>query len=165
MLIVNEAEFECASVNSSTKEPRRASEGWYVTPFTSEKIAIDSKARHVIMTEEAARSDEAPGAIVHELGHLHAIKGERIEWAHEWDWMGWEIAVAREARVMAQWSATMADYGIGELLDVRRHYAGDDWGGLTPYGKRVVAADRIAYARELGIVNKRGIARWARTHT
>jgi hypothetical protein len=96
----------------------------------------------------AVRGRENVNGIIHEMGHVFAAPHHpdcACSACHEWDWLGWEIVLARQIGAMPMWSYHNADYGVGE----GGLYS---WGRLTPKRRRIVVADRIAHARKAGFL-------------
>jgi hypothetical protein len=90
-----------------------------------------------------------PGAVIHEMGHLFLIEGDPPR-TYEPDWLGWEIALARQARCYPTWSKQNATYQVP--------FDGGDyeWASVTGAARRRLIADRIDYAMALGIVSQDG---------
>ena len=135
---------------------------WFNTPFSRMSLAIDERDRIVYLLDTDTDDNEAAGAVIHELGHLHATRRESVRHANEYGWMAWEIAVAREARVRRVWDLAMKDYGLGDAPAGLEHLDGDEWGTLTEGARRVVIADRMKAACKRGIVDASGRAVWRR---
>ena len=139
--------------------------GWHEAPFSHMSLAIDERDRVVYLLVTNTNDQDAAGAVIHELGHLHATQRERVRYANEYSWMGWEIAVAREARVRRVWNLTMKDYGLGDAPAGLEHLDGMEWGEITRDEQRAIIADRMKAARKRGIVDTRGRAVWRRLPT
>jgi hypothetical protein len=135
---------------------------WHEAPFSHISLALDERLRVVYLLDKNADDKDAAGSVVHELAHLHASRRESVDHSNEYGWLGWEIAVAREARVRRAWDFAMGDYGVGEAPAGLEHLDGDEWGTLTQSDKRVVMADRLRIARRRHIVDDRGRAVWFR---
>lgn len=138
---------------------------WLGAPFSHMSLAIDERDRVVYLLAANVTDKEAAGALIHELGHLHATRRESVRHANEYGWMAWEIAVAREARARGAWDLAMKDYGLGDAPAGLEHLNGDEWGTLTEGERRLVIADRMKAARKRGIVDARGRAVWRRLPT
>lgn len=132
---------------------------WSDCPFAA-GIAINVTSKCVWLQQEASEQSICAGHLIHELGHLHAApRQENIERADEWSWFGWEIAVAREARAMQAWTCSMADY----VIPCGTWGGSDEFGAFTDDARREIIRNRIAHARERGIVDRDGRAIWRRT--
>lgn len=101
-----------------------------------------------------------PGAIIHEMGHVFASDLPPY-CSNEFDWLGWEIVVARHMRCYRQWSQQNKDYAINELVLGGAWIAmdGDEWGDLSRAKQRLLARDRIAAAKQLGSLTRQGMPR------
>ncbi len=87
--------------------------------------------------------------IIHEMGHVFASPhhpGCACYECHEWNWLGWEIILARQIGVMPLWSYHNADYNVVDVGNIEL------WGRLTPTRRRVVVADRITHAQKAGFL-------------
>lgn len=109
--------------------------------------AIDRGQRLVIADRRRAN----PGTIVHEMGHVFLDEGNPVD-CYEPDWLGWEIVLARMARCYRIWSMQNADYELANTCGLPNV----SWGWLTNAEKQRVIADRIDYAKAIGIVNRDG---------
>jgi hypothetical protein len=84
------------------------------------------------------------GHVIHEMGHVFADRHPPDNSkCCEWNWFGWEMAVARQIGAWATWSRHNADYYIGK---------GDQWGGLSARRRQTVIANRIRRAKKIGII-------------
>lgn len=135
---------------------------WHESPFSHMQLAIDERDRVVYLLDEYVDDEEAAGSVIHDLAHLHASKRESVRRSNEYGWMGWEFAVAREARARRAWDVAMKDYGLGSAPAGLEHLDGLDWSEVTRSEQRAVIADRIKAARKRGIVDARGRAVWHR---
>lgn len=149
-------------VDGATWDRLGGHQGWHEAPFSHMDLAIDERDRVVYLLAKYAGDKEVAGAVIHELGHLHATRRERVRNAHEYSWMAWEIAVAREARARRTWDLAMKDYGLGAQPAGLEHLDGSEWGDITQGERRVIIADRMKAARKRGIVDARGRAVWQR---
>lgn len=102
-------------------------------------------------TVYAVSGRERIGALIHEMGHVFASPHHPYHACpkcHEWDWLGWEIAVARQIRAMPTWSRDNANY----VTDP----GGIQWDTLSSPQRRSVVSKRLAVARERGLVGADG---------
>lgn len=97
----------------------------------------------------AVRGHESVNAIIHEMGHIFADSNDP-DHASEWDWLGWEICMAKHARCWKAWDAGNYNYGV--LWENVR-----DWGKLTPKLKDKLTKDRIKHAKVRGLISKSGV--------
>jgi hypothetical protein len=105
------------------------------------------------------RGREEVGSIIHEMGHVFAAAhppdhGYGCDVCHEWGWLGWEIALARQVDAMRTWSRHNVRYQIGE--------GGGSWGKITPERRRGIVWRRIAHAKTAGFIGPRGELRSVR---
>jgi hypothetical protein len=94
----------------------------------------------------AVRGRENVNNIIHEMGHVFAAPHHpdcSCEECHEWNWLGWEIALARQIAAVPTWSYHNASYAVGD---------GSHWGNLSPKCRRVIVADRLAHAQKAGFL-------------
>jgi hypothetical protein len=104
----------------------------------------------------AMRGTTHVGFIIHEAGHVFADRCHPDDdGCDEWSWLGWEIAVARRIGVWDAWSQQSAKYYLGDGIDSG---AGKDkaWWELSAGERRAVVADRIAHAKQIGVLSKSG---------
>lgn len=97
-----------------------------------------------------AREHVNPGAIIHEMGHVFADR----EWPsnNEFDWLGWEICLARKAGCYRAWDKQNAGHGV---FDVGITGIEDnEWGYLTRPERQRITRDRIAYGIKTKIIDK-----------
>lgn len=153
----------CVRVVDQDAWDRAADRGqFHEAPFSHLSLAIDERDRIVYVLASNANDKEAAGSVVHELAHLHASRRETVRNANEYGWMGWEFAVAREARVRRVWDLAMKDYGLGDAPAGLEDLDGMEWGEITRGERRVIIADRMKAARKRGIVDARDRAIWHR---
>jgi hypothetical protein len=104
----------------------------------------------------AVRGREQVGAVIHEMGHVFAATrhpdcycgGE----CHEWNWFGWEVALARKIGAVRAWSRQNAHYQTDEG-------GGSMWGKLSIARRRTIVAKRLAHARKIGVLDADGAPR------
>jgi hypothetical protein len=104
----------------------------------------------------ALRGHERVGVIIHEMGHVFAAQHHPecfCRACHEWNWFGWEIALARQIGAVRAWSRHNANYSTGN---------GNHWAGLSPVERRAVVAKRLRRARKIGVVDAGGTPRSVR---
>lgn len=124
----------------------RARRGYHGAPFR-DWLGIHRPSATIFSTVE----DVHPESMIHEAGHLFAIENDDVDESYEYSWLGWEIAFARHISCYRQWSRQNASYGLGDEFD------GEPWAGLTSRQRQRVAAERVAYARHIGIVSRDGV--------
>lgn len=113
-----------------------APDGWH---------AIDIPRRRVL----TAFGHADPGNVIHEMGHLFLVEADPAN-GTEWNWLGWEIVLARRARCYRAWSKASESYVLnGEFM-------GCDWSYLTRDERGRVEAERIDWAMAIGIVSQDG---------
>jgi hypothetical protein len=104
----------------------------------------------------AVRDTRHIGFIIHEAGHVFADQRHPDDdKCDEWAWLGWEITVARRLGAWHAWSRQNGNYHLGDGLDSG---LGKDknWYGLSAKERHAVIADRVAHAKKIGVVSKRG---------
>lgn len=121
----------------------------YEAPFTSAHGV--NWIRKIIYT---VRDREEVGSIIHEMGHVFADRKPPFN-TNEWEWFGWEIAVARSIGAAREWSKHNANYNTGDEN-------GGDWGHLSTKERRGVVRDRLLYAKKIGVVSPDNAPRSAR---
>lgn len=107
--------------------------------------AVDRPNRRILAVEH----QHNVGTLIHEMGHAFLAEAAPSN-PGEFDWLGWEIVLARRAGCYRVWSKQNAGYAMN-LEEGER-----EWGELTAEQLRRVIADRIDYARKIGIVSQRG---------
>lgn len=154
LAIVSQDEFDDLFDRPADKEARRrwGAEDLSAAPFTSahgqwwrKKIVYVVKGR------------EEVGSIIHEMGHVFAAEhhpDHDCNSCHEWNWFGWEIAIARHIGAARTWSRHNANYRIDE--------ASHQWGKIPPDRRRSVAIDRLAHARKIGVLGQDDLPRSVR---
>lgn len=102
-----------------------------------------------------------PGAAIHEMGHLFVDRF--IDHSDEWDWFGWEVAVARIARCYRTWDKQNYGYTIRAADGL----PSVEWGSLRGASKARVIAERIDQAMSRGYLDHDGrpIAKFTRPLT
>lgn len=73
-----------------------------------------------------------------------------LYWLQEW--LGWEIAVARQIGAWRAWSRHNASYYMGDEY-------GGDWGNLSAKQRSAIVVDRLAYAKKIGVIDAGGTPR------
>ena len=104
----------------------------------------------------AQRGHERVGVIIHEMGHVFAAPHHPECFCgkcHEWNWLGWEIALARRIGAMQAWSRHNANYSTGNE---------GHWASLSVEKRRAVVARRLKRARKIGVVDADGAPRSVR---
>lgn len=100
----------------------------------------------------AVRGRENVNNIIHEMGHVFASPHHpdcSCRECHEWNWLGWEIVLARQIDAMPTWSYHNANYHTGEG-------GGGQWGKLSPEKRRTVVEKRLAHAKKAGFIGANG---------
>lgn len=138
LVLMSEPEFRALPFNAPWVDDG-------ITRGPDDNHATDRPRRKVIAVDGMAN----PGAIVHEMGHCFLSEGNPSN-DGEFDWLGWEIVLARRARCYRIWSAQNAEYLINTNLGERT------WGTLTADRRRCLITDRIDWAMSLGIVSQDG---------
>ena len=106
----------------------------------------------------AVNGREEVGTIIHEMGHVFAAPHHPFHECgecHEWNWFGWEIALARKIDAVQTWSRHNANYNTGEG-------GGGQWSRLSADRRKKIVADRLATARKIGVIAPGGEPRSVR---
>ena len=163
LAIVSLHEFARLFDNDDSEETPWDKEDLSASPFTSchglwwrRKIVYAVEGR------------EEVGSIIHEMGHVFASPHHPhhdCPECTEWNWFGWEIAVARQVDAWWTWSRQNSDYFVGDIEDgsvdgVYRHPR--KWGQLSNAKRKTVVAERLAHARTTGILDASGVPRSVR---
>lgn len=133
-------------------EELRAHEGLSEVPFGEGAHGLHWRNKIVY----AVRGRERVGVIIHEMGHVFAAQHHPECFCgkcHEWHWLGWEIALARQIGAMQAWSRHNANYSTG---------SGDHWAALSVEKRRSVVAKRLRRAKKIGVVDADGTPRSVR---
>lgn len=152
--IVDDAAWE------ATRNGRGRSRRWYESPSTHLDLAIDGRTQTVMISASITNDVGAAGNVIHEFGHIHASR-RSVENSDEWAWLGWEFAVAREARAVRAWDAAMSGYTMGAIKS-HPEIDGYDWHALTRGEQLVVKRNRFEHARDLNLIDGAGRAHWGR---
>lgn len=80
--------------------------------------------------------------ILHEMGHIFASVLPPPA-CTEWDFFGWEYAIAHDLRGVRAWNASNADYSVD---------GSTDFGALTRREKDDLIVDRILAAENAGLI-------------
>ena len=130
--IVSEGDFW-----SVVKQP-----GWTFPPEVGHALHYQTKEILVM------RSDMNAGIIVHEMGHAFADLSLPHA-SNEWNWLGWEICLARNMDCYRNWSTSTREYIVEWTIGSKSWPA---WKDLPSRQKQRVAEDRIQRALELGLI-------------
>jgi hypothetical protein len=148
LAIVSQEEFDDL-FDRPTERATRRPEDLSVAPFTD---AHGQWWRKKIVY--AIEGREEVGTIIHEMGHVFASEhhpDHDCNSCHEWNWFGWEIALARHIGAARTWSRHNANYRIDD--------ASHQWSNVTPAQRRSVTLDRLAHARKRGVLDQDGLPR------
>jgi hypothetical protein len=145
LAIVSQCEFDDLF---DVPKDKRVDGELHESPFTSAHGL--HWRRKIVYT---VREREEVGSIIHEMGHVFAdVHHPEDERCREWNWLGWEIALARQVDAMRTWSRQNANYETGES-------GWRPWRALTTKRRRIIVADRIAHAKKIGVVDANGVPR------
>lgn len=100
---------------------------------------------------------EKIGAIIHEMGHVFATCHPPLHGCatcHEWNWIGWEISLARQIGASRIWGRHNSDYVTNDK--------GLTWGALSIKRRPSIVANRIALARKNGLLGPHNAPRGIR---
>lgn len=107
----------------------------------------------------AGRNTTHIGFVIHEAGHVFADRHPPNDAkCVEWEWLGWEITVARQIGAMRAWSIQNGNYHMGEGIDggVGKN---KDWSDLTAKERQAIITDRVAHAQKVGLIGADGSPR------
>lgn len=99
------------------------------------------------------------GYLIHETGHVFAdLHHPDSAKCDEWDWLGWEIAVARRIGAWRAWSQQNGNYhmGDGTCDGIGKD---KDWGDLSIKERDTIVQDRLTHAKKIGLLSERGAPR------
>jgi hypothetical protein len=122
------------------------------SPF-SLKVGLDYEKKILFFNE--GQVDEGVAGLIHEAAHIVACPKAPID-SNEFDFLGWELALAIELGVLHSWIRGMNDYGViqttpsivdGEMFDEVVHI-----GSMSEDELSELIEERIDYARSIGIV-------------
>jgi hypothetical protein len=124
--------------------------GYSWAPFTSTGLGVHYNSLTVVM--QTPVRDHRVAEVIHEMGHVFASK-KKPDDSNEFDFFGWEMATARAIGLpWEHWRDGTRDY---QLWDAPRRE--EKWpsevGGLTESTYELLLQDRLARARELGLVD------------
>ena len=141
---------------------RIASEaGYYDAPFSDfHGVHWEDKRIYTV------KSFESTSALIHEMGHVFAsprspaFDPEADDKFEEYDFFGWEIAVARIVGCLPSWSRDNKDYQVSVQGSPHPHdelqRAGNPglagWGCLSRWYRKKVIRERLAHAQSIGLV-------------
>lgn len=120
------------------------------SPF-ARHLGVNHKRKTVYAAVDSAESQI--GALIHEIAHVFATR-KGPDACKEFDFLGWEIALAREIGCYRTWSADNSDYAVGD--------DGTMWRYLSAKRRADIVRERVAYAQKIGIVDANGRVRSAR---
>lgn len=112
--------------------------GFYSAPFEPSKLGVFGSLKIIVATADAPMS-----GFTHEAGHMVACSGN-IFHSNELSWLGWELQVARRARIpIGEWAYENRDYSLNceiggvHLSDVSEVVANPSklWG---PFSRQIV---------------------------
>lgn len=90
-------------------------------------------------------------AVIHEMGHVFACKtdpnGVKWDGSYEWDFLGWEMAVAYKVGCYQQWSDQNSAYGVDD---------GSNWGDLSLDARAAMIKERMEAAATAGLLDANG---------
>jgi hypothetical protein len=139
------------------KDSQTVPKGLSQAPFSSHDLGICWSKKQVIFGQPAEWHE-----IVHEMGHIFACK-QRPYKSKEWNFFGWEYALALYVGGRAaakEWTAANKDYGISDFKfrdgQLVLKHGSWDFGGCTPEQREDILAERLAFAKNKGLVAEDG---------
>lgn len=110
-------------------------------PFTESDLGINHSKKIIAYVDP-----ETPWyQVVHEMAHVFACEAEPHE-SEEFAFFGWEVALAKKFKGLAEWLDGNKDYGVNPYLD---------FGMMEADAKDALIKERLACSQQLGLV-KRG---------
>lgn len=113
-------------------------------PF-SWKLGLDYAKKTLYF--DGACDAESVGNLIHEAGHLVACE-KSPEDSEEYEFLGWEIALALELDLLDDWAYGQQDYGV----TTNEYEGGIEIGLLSDEEFDELVEERIDYARSIGLV-------------
>jgi hypothetical protein len=96
--------------------------------------------------------DENVGHIIQAMGQVFADSERPNSSRSEWKWFGWEIAIARQIGAWQTWSRHQDNRFVGDVY----------WSDLTTKRRQAVIAERVRYAKKIGVLSEAGEPRSVR---
>jgi len=116
-------------------------------PFAYSTMAVDWHEKTVIVAQDL-KADNIYG-LIHEMGHVFA-SNKTPNWAKEFDFFGWEYAVATKLGLLFQWSHGTKDYSIA----VTATKCSKEWGELDAVEQDRTIRERLAHAVKTKLITK-----------
>lgn len=112
------------------------------SPF-AEWHGIDWRKKRIVTVHGQAKIN----AVIHEMGHVFASRHhpDSGDGDAEFDFFGWEVAVAKMVGAFRTWSAGNNSYSVTD--------DGDSWGNCAGHKRRRIIVERVARARELKLLD------------
>lgn len=112
-------------------------------PF-SWKMGLDYGNKTLFFTGEC--DDESVGHLIHEAGHLLACS-KTPEDSEEYDFLGWELALAMELDLLGDWLHGQQDYTV-----TTNDNGSIEIGLLSDDELSELIEERVDYARSIGLI-------------
>lgn len=90
--------------------------------------------------------------VVHEMAHVFACLREPNN-SNEWDFFGWEYAMAKMLKGVPEWKAENGDYVVTMPADGPYRGAGRDFKVLTSKEQVTLIRDRVQVAKAAGLLD------------
>lgn len=121
-------------------------------PFTA-WLAIDYEMKLVYVRSPC--NEATVGEAIHEMGHIFASTVGPYA-SKEYDFFGWEYAVARQLRLVRVWCEGAFDYSVPSDDDGR--WPNTEFGRLRPDQREALLQERLQAARAKGLLTRCGKA-------
>lgn len=111
-------------------------------------FCVNHYTKRVYYNPEVLSYPQEAAGVIHELGHVFACHDLPKD-SEEFDFFGWEWALAREVDMLDEWLKSIDSYTLPAS-------AGDfteDFGTLSPEEQSDVIEERVQHAQRLGLVN------------
>lgn len=133
-------DLEDVSLEKWDERVKSAGDFWQA-PFTNKKLGVAWNDKRICY----ASSDNVEWPhVVHEMGHVFACPITPDN-SREVDFFGWEYALARHVRgLVAEWNFCNGNYQIDDSYS---------WAEITAKKRAETLKERLAYARENGLVS------------
>ena len=126
-------DFEPNGTLRHSSHPSRLSDA----PFSSHLLGVIYSEKKIVYAEGPPWYE-----FIHEMGHVFASTSIS-SMSKEYDFFGWEYAMARSLKAVKEWLIGNKDYSVGE---------GDDLSAVSPKEVRKILKERLSVAVSLGLV-------------
>lgn len=119
--------------------------GWSFPP--DDYHALHWESKRIIAVADEAKC----GFLIHEMGHLFLNQEDPCHSQEcEWEWMGWEVALAKYVGCYRLWSEHNGSYCISNPRVEDKLIM---WRRATAIIKSAAVANRLQHARDIGLLD------------